>query len=118
MAIDRWLHRARLRLRSLFDGTRVDRELDEELQFHLDQQIDLNVSRGMTRDQARQTALRAFGGVEQRKEECRHTRSVGWIIDAGRDLRHGLRLLSRSPVFAGVAVLSLGVSIAANVSMF
>lgn len=118
MAVDRWLQRTRLRVRSIALGARVDRELDEELQFHIDQQTELNISRGLSRDDARRAALRAIGGVEQRKEECRDARRVSWLLDAIRDGRHGLRLLARTPAFAGAAILSLGLGIGANVSMF
>ncbi len=118
MPIDRWWSRARLRLRSLVFGDRVDRELDDELQFHIDQQTELNIGKGMTRDDARLAARRAFGGIEQRKEEARDTRRVSWLIDGVRDARHGVRLLARSPMFAAAAILSLGIGIGANVSMF
>ena len=96
----------------------MDRELDEELQFHIDQQTELNIRKGMTRGEARLAALRSFGGAEQRKEECRDTRRVSWLLDAVRDGRHALRLLVRNPVFAVAAVLSLGIGIGANVAMF
>ena len=118
MPIDRWLRRLRLRLRSILDGARLDRELDDEVRFHIEEQIDANVAAGMSPEQARSAALRAFGGVEQRKEECRDTRRVSWAVDAARDLRHGLRLLVKSPLFAAVAILSLGIGIGANVAMF
>ena len=72
----------------------------------------------MTPDEARRRAAIAFGGIEQRKEECRDTRRVGWLLDFVRDLRHGARLLARSPMFATAAVLSLGIGIGANVAMF
>lgn len=118
MSIDRWSRRLRLRLRSLVSGGRVDRELDEELQFHLERQIDANIAAGMTAEGARHAALRSFGGVELRKEEVRDTRRVSWLVDGVRDLRHGVRLLARSPMFAVAAILSLGIGIGANVSMF
>jgi predicted permease len=107
-----------LRLRSLVSGASVDRELDDELRFHLEQQVDANLARGMTPAAARTAALRAIGGIEQRKEECRDTRRVSWLVDFSRDLRHGGRLLRRSPVFAAASVLSLGIGIGANVAMF
>lgn len=99
-------------------GTRVDRELDDELQFHVDRQIEDNVARGMSPADARAAALGSFGGIEQRKEEVRDTRRVSWLIDGVRDLRHGARQLARSPMFAAAAILSLGIGIGANVSMF
>ena len=61
----------------------MDRELDEELQFHIDQQTELNIRKGMTRGEARLAALRSFGGAEQRKEECRDTRRVSFCVPAG-----------------------------------
>ena len=118
MAIDRWLQRLRLRLRSIVSASAVDRELDEELHFHIDQQTELNISRGMSAGDARRAALRAFGGIEQRREEVRDTRRVSWLIDGARDVRHGMRLLARTPMFAAAAILSLGVGIGANVAMF
>ena len=118
MAIDRWSRRLRLRLRSLVWGGRADRELDDELQFHIEQQVAANLDAGMSQGEARRAALRAIGGVEQRKEECRDTRRVSWLIDVVRDLHHGARQLARSPMFAAAAILSLGIGIGANVSMF
>jgi len=87
MSLDRWCRRIQLRRRSLVSGTRVDRELGEELQFHIDQQTELNISKGMTRGEARLAAVRSFGGADQRKEECRDTRKVSWLLDAVRDGR-------------------------------
>lgn len=118
MTFDRLRRTVRLRLRSLCSASTVDRELEEELRYHLEQQIEANVARGMPPDAARTAALRALGGIEQRKEECRDTRRMSWLIDAARDLRHGARLLMRSPVFAIVAIFSLGIAIGANVAMF
>lgn len=118
MTVDRQWRQLRLRLRSLVFRSVVDRELDDELQFHIDQQTEWNISRGMSRDDARRAALRAFGGIEQRKEEVRDTRRVSWLIDGARDVRHGARLLARSPMFAAAAILSLGIGIGANVAMF
>lgn len=118
MTIDRRLRRLLLRIRSIALGSRVDREMDDELRFHLDQQIAANIAAGMSDTDARQAALHAFGGVEQRREEIRDARRVSWLIDAARDARHGTRLLVRTPVFAIAAILSLGIGIGANVSMF
>jgi predicted permease len=118
VAVDRWYRRARLRVRSIVFGTRVERELDEELRFHIEQQTASNIEAGMPAEEAHRAATRAFGGVDQRKEECRDTRNVSWLLDAVRDVRHGARLLARSPMFAAAAIVSLGIGIGANVAMF
>jgi predicted permease len=115
---ERWLYVLPLRLRSLLRGTAVDRELDEELQYHLERQIDLNVERGMVREDARQAALRAMAGLEQHKEVCRDRRKVQIVDQMIRDAGYGLRLLRRAPAFAAVAILSLALGIGANAAIF
>lgn len=84
-------------MRSLFRRNAADSELDTELRFHLERQIAVNVSAGMSQAQARRTAMREFGGVESLKEECRNERRVNWIQDLVQDLRYGLRMLRKSP---------------------
>ena len=74
MTLDRLLQIVRLRLRSLVAGAAVDRELDEELRDHVERQVEAHIARGMTPEEARTLALRALGGVEQRKEEMRDAR--------------------------------------------
>src|SRR5713226_5485189 len=89
-----------LRLRTLFQRDRVERELEEEFQFHIEQRIELGIARGLCPEEARSAALRAMDGVEQRKEECRDMRRVNYIDDVLRDLRYAGRSLRRSPGFA------------------
>jgi predicted permease len=118
MRFEHWLYVLPLRIRSLLRRVDVERELDEELRYHLERQIELNVERGMTPDDARRAALLAMGGVEQQKEACRDRRGIAAIDHLARDTRHGLRLLARSPVFTAVAVLSLAIGIGANAAIF
>lgn len=72
----RWLQVAVLRIRSLFRPGRAEQELNEELQFHVERLTEEHLAQGMPPAEARRAALRAMGGVEQFKEECRDARGV------------------------------------------
>src|SRR5436190_3830909 len=73
------LSRSKRRLRALFRRDIMERELDEELRLHLERDIDQNLRNGMSPEQARYAALKAFGGLEQAKEECRDARHYRFV---------------------------------------
>src|SRR5689334_2494711 len=118
MPDSRWLRQAALRLRTLFQRHRVERELEEEFQFHIQQLIELEIARGLSPEEARFAALRAMDGVERRKEECRDMRRVNYIDDLLRDVRYAARNLRRSPGFAALAILIMALGVGANTAVF
>jgi predicted permease len=114
----RTLDKLGLRLRSLFFRRNVDRELETELRFHLDQLMEENAAAGVSSDEARRLALLKMGGLSQFQEECRDMRSVNYIDDLFRDLRYAGRNLRRNPGFATLAVLIMALGIGANTAVF
>jgi len=114
----RWYYKVPLRLRSIFHKNQAELDLSEELQFHLQNQIDEYVAQGMHPEDARHAAFRSLGGIEQAKEECRDARGVNVIDNFSQDVRFGLRMMRRSPGFSIPAILCLTLAIGANAAVF
>ena len=107
-----------LRLAGLFTSRRHDRDFDAELESHLQLHVDDNLRAGMTPDEARRHAWIALGGIERTKDAHRDQRVIPMIESLARDVRHGIRLLVKTPAFSIPAVLILGLGIGANTAIF
>src|SRR5437773_9811515 len=105
------------RLLGLFQKNKRDAEMAEEIQAHVDLLTERNITAGMLPHEARNAALRQFGGVEQVKEIAREQRIWRWADEFAQDVRFGARMLWRSPGFSILAILCLTLGIGINAAV-
>jgi predicted permease len=110
--------RLRARARALFNRTAAERDLDDELRFHLDMETEYQMRMGLSEGDARRRAQREFGGVERYRDESRDARGVSAVEDFLRDLKVGARSLSRAPGFALVSIFTVALGIATTTAVF
>ncbi|HSR42783.1 MAG TPA: ABC transporter permease, partial [Longimicrobiales bacterium] len=113
-----WFWRWYERLRTLVFRKRVERELDQEMRFHLEMEIRRRIDTGMDPREARRTAHRDFGGVDRWQEKVREGRWTRVPERVLRDARYALRTMAARPTFTAVVVLTLGVGIGAATTIF
>ena len=104
--------------RGVFQRSAIERDMTDEMRFHLDARIADLVAGGAMPDAAARQARLEFGAVDNYKEQCREARGLALLDDLRGDLLYAFRTLARSPAFAIVAILSLALGIGANTLAF
>jgi predicted permease len=112
------LNDLRFRLSSLFRRNAMDAELDQELRFHIEHEVEKHTRAGMTTEEARRCARLTFGGLDQVKEDCREARGTGLLENFWQDVQYGLRVHGKSPSFFMIASLTLALGIGASAAVF
>src|SRR5436190_18578732 len=112
----RWLSRLRRRARLVVDRSAIEREMQEEMRFHLEMEA-AELAR-LGNEDAWRAARRRFGGVARYQDDARDARGGRWLEELRQDARYALRVLGRGRGFAAVSVLTLALGVGANTAIF
>jgi predicted permease len=108
----------RLRFQALFDRSRVESDLEDELRDYLDREIEHEIATGASPEEARRVALSSLNGTDRLKEECRDARGVRGLEDTLSDVRFAVRTLRKAPVFSVTVITALALCIGVNTAIF
>jgi len=114
----RRFRKLRLRIRSLLDRSRVESDLEDEIAYYLDREIEQAIAAGASPEEAKRHALSTLNGAGRLKEECRDARGVRWFEDVLSDLRFSARTLRKAPMFTVTVVSALAFCIGLNTAIF
>src|SRR5438874_2193256 len=113
-----WYHEMFSSLGALVGRRRQEREMDEEVRFHIEMETRRNVEAGLPEREARHRAMRDFGGVERHKDGMRDERGTSWLYDGWNDVRFAARSLRRRAGFTAIATITLALGIGATTTLF
>jgi putative ABC transport system permease protein len=114
----RALRKMRLRCQSLFNRSRLERDLEDELRDYLNRETERAIAAGSSPEEAMRQALLSLNGAERLKEECRDARGIRWVEDTVSDLRFAVRTLRKAPVFTVTVIAALAFCIGVNTAIF